>query len=194
MGKKILFSVSIILILSSVGIFFLFNDFIEKAEKKDTVNDVVVEENQELDDEKNVEKEQETETSEIIDEIEENTGESNETIQEKTQEKNSNIQKNESNQPVKTEQNDEKNQVQEEKQESTTNEVPKEEQPPLIDEELEKLKKQVEYATYEECQKAGFEKALSDTVNILGFSCQEIIYKGKVLGYKLHIDYTNPME
>ena len=74
MGKKILFSVSIILILSSVGIFFLFNDFIEKAEKKDTVNDVVVEENQELDDEKNVEKEQETETSEIIDEIEENTG------------------------------------------------------------------------------------------------------------------------
>lgn len=194
MGKKILFSVSIILILSSVGIFLLFNNFIEKAEKKDTVNDVVVEENQELDDEKNVKKEQETETSEIIDEIEENTGESNETIQENTQEKNSNIQKNESNQPVKTEQNDEKNQVQEEKQESTTIDVPKEEQPPLIDEELEKLKKQVEYATYEECQKAGFEKALSDTVNILGFSCQEVIYKGKVLGYKLHIDYTNPME
>ena len=194
MGKKILFSVSIILILSSVGIFFLFNDFIEKAEKKDTGNDVVVEENQELDDEKNVEKEQETETSEIIDEIEENTGESNETIQENTQEKNSNIQKNESNQPVKTEQNDEKNQVQEEKQESIIIDVPKEEQPPLIDKELEKLKKQVEYATYEECQKAGFEKAFSDTVNILGFSCQEVIYKGKVLGYKLHIDYTNPME
>ena len=61
-------------------------------------------------------------------------------------------------------------------------------------EELEKLKKQVEYATYEECQKAGFEKAFSDTVNILGFSCQEVIYKDKVLGYKLHIDYTNPME
>lgn len=126
--------------MSSVGIFLLFNNFIEKAEKKDTVNDVVVEENQELDDEKNVKKEQETETSEIIDEIEENTGESNETIQENTQGKNSNIQKNESNQPVKTEQNDEKNQVQEEKQESTTIEVPKEEQPPLIDEELEKLK------------------------------------------------------
>ena len=54
MGKKILFSVSIILILSSVGISFLFNDFIEKVEKKDIVNDVVVEENQELDDEKNV--------------------------------------------------------------------------------------------------------------------------------------------
>ena len=39
-----------------------------------------------------------------------------------------------------------------------------------------------------------FEKAFADTVNILGFSCQEIIYKGEVLGYKLHIDYTNPME
>ena len=52
----------------------------------------------------------------------------------------------------------------------------------------------LEYATYDECQKAGFEKAFSDTVNILGFSCQEVIYKGKVLGYKLHIDYTNPME
>ena len=64
----------------------------------------------------------------------------------------------------------------------------------MIDKELEKLKKQVEYATYEECQKAGFEKAFSDTVNILGFSCQDVIYKGKVLGYKLHIDYTNPME
>ena len=32
------------------------------------------------------------------------------------------------------------------------------------------------------------------SVNILGFSCQDVIYKGKVLGYKLHIDYTNPME
>ena len=52
----------------------------------------------------------------------------------------------------------------------------------------------MEYDTYEECQKAGFEKAFADTVNILGFSCQEIIYKGEVLGYKLHIDYTNPME
>ena len=61
---------------------------------------------------------------------------------------------------------------------------------PQVDEEYERLKKQVEYTTYEECQKAGFEKAFADTVNILGFSCQEIIYKGEVLGYKLHLDYT----
>lgn len=194
MGKKILFSVSIILILSSVGIFLFFNNIDKITKKEEAKNDVVVEKNKELENEKDKEKNQETATSEIIDEIEENTGESIETVQEKTQEKNSNIQKNESNLPVKTEQNDEKNQVQEEKQETTTIEVPKEEQQPTIDEELERLKKQVEYATYDECQKAGFEKAFSDTVNILGFSCQEVIYKGKVLGYKLHIDYTNPME
>ena len=47
---------------------------------------------------------------------------------------------------------------------------------------------------YDECMKAGFEIAFSDTVNILGFDPIEIIYKGKVIGYKLKINYTNPME
>lgn len=63
-----------------------------------------------------------------------------------------------------------------------------------VDEEYEKLLNQVEYATYDECMKAGFEIAFSDTVNILGFDPIEIIYKGKVIGYKLKIHYTNPME
>ena len=54
--------------------------------------------------------------------------------------------------------------------------------------------KKVEYATYDECLKAGFEIAFSDTVNILGFDPIEVIYKGKVIGYKLKINYTNPME
>ncbi|MBO5096078.1 MAG: hypothetical protein J6B98_04310 [Bacilli bacterium] len=63
-----------------------------------------------------------------------------------------------------------------------------------IDEEYELLKSQIEYDTYEECMKAGFEIALSDTVNILGFDPIEIIYKGQVIGYKLKIHYTNPME
>ena len=62
------------------------------------------------------------------------------------------------------------------------------------DEEYERLMKVVEYATYDECMKAGFEIAFSDTVNILGFDPIEIIYKGKVIGYKLKINYTNPME
>ena len=108
------------------------------------------------------------------------------------------IQKAESNKSVKTEQSESKPQIQEEqKQEQkppATSNVQGQTPVPQVDEEYERLKKQVEYATYEECQKAGFEKAFADTVNILGFSCQEIIYKGEVLGYKLHLDYTNPME
>lgn len=63
-----------------------------------------------------------------------------------------------------------------------------------VDDEYEKLLKEVEYATYDECMKAGFNIAFSDTVNILGFDPIEIIYKGKVIGYKLKIHYTNPME
>lgn len=108
--------------------------------------------------------------------------------------------KEETEQSVKTEQSENKSQVQEEsvatQTSPTTSNAQEEiqEQTSQVDEEYEKLKKQVEYDTYEECQKAGFEKALADTVNILGFSCQEIIYKGEVLGYKLRLDYTNPME
>ena len=64
----------------------------------------------------------------------------------------------------------------------------------FIDEELERLKKQVEFSTYDECMKVGFDTALEDTINILGFSCPYIVYKGKILGYRLQLDYTNPME
>lgn len=67
-------------------------------------------------------------------------------------------------------------------------------QPEVVDHEYERLKKQVEYATYQECLDAGFKIAIQDTVNILGFTPQEIAYKGEILGYKLHIDYVNPME
>jgi len=74
-----------------------------------------------------------------------------------------------------------------------TEEIVEEEQP-KVDDEYERLMAQVEYATYDECMKAGFDIAFSDTVNILGFDPIEIIYKGQVLGYKLKIHYTNPME
>ena len=64
----------------------------------------------------------------------------------------------------------------------------------VIDYELERLKEQVEYATYDECMEIGFEKAIEDSVGILGFSCPYIAYKGNILGYRLQLDYTNPME
>ena len=62
------------------------------------------------------------------------------------------------------------------------------------DNELEILMKQVEYDTYEKCMDIGFEKAIEDPVGILGFSCPYIAYKGKIIGYRLQLDYTNPME
>ena len=52
----------------------------------------------------------------------------------------------------------------------------------------------VVYSIYNGYMKPDFEKALEDTVNILGFSCPYIAYKGKVIGYKLQLNYTNPME
>lgn len=91
--------------------------------------------------------------------------------------------------------NDQKNVVVEQKQE--VKEQPKEEivkQEIVVDAELERLKAQVEYATYDSCMEVGFEKSLEDTVGILGFSCQYIAYKGEILGYKLILNYTNPMD
>ena len=78
-------------------------------------------------------------------------------------------------------------------EETTQDVIVEQEKEPEVDEEYERLMKQVEYATYEECLQAGFDIALTDTVNILGFDPVEIIYKGKVIGYKLKIRYTNPM-
>ena len=72
--------------------------------------------------------------------------------------------------------------------------VEEEKQEIFIDEKLEILKKQVEFSTYDECMKVGFDTALEDTINILGFSCPYIVYKGQILGYRLQLDYTNPME
>lgn len=63
-----------------------------------------------------------------------------------------------------------------------------------VDSELERLEKQVEYLTYDECMNVGFEEAIKDPIGILGFSCPYIAYKGKIIGYRLQLDYTNPME
>ena len=62
-----------------------------------------------------------------------------------------------------------------------------------IDNEYETLLKQVEYSTYDDCMKIGFEEAIKDSIGILGFSCPYIAYNGKIIGYRLQLDYTNPM-
>ena len=110
-------------------------------------------------------------------------------------------QQNENKQQEIIQQNDTKSEIEEKQEENVplveeSKQVEKVEQEkkPEVDEEYERLMKQVEYATYEECLQAGFDIALTDTVNILGFDPIEIIYKGKVIGYKLKIRYTNPME
>lgn len=88
---------------------------------------------------------------------------------------------------------DEENNISNNKEETSVNnqEILPEE---VIDAELEELKKQVEFSTYDECMQIGFDTALKDTINILGFSCPYIVYKGQILGYRLQLDYTNPME
>lgn len=63
-----------------------------------------------------------------------------------------------------------------------------------IDSEYETLLKQVEYSTYDECMEVGFDEAIKDSVRILGFSCPYIAYDGKIIGYRLQLDYTNPMD
>lgn len=63
-----------------------------------------------------------------------------------------------------------------------------------IDYEYEALLKQVEYSSFDECMNVGFEEAIKDPIGILGFSCPYIAYKGEIIGYRLQLDYTNPME
>jgi len=86
------------------------------------------------------------------------------------------------------------NKEEDSKQEITNEDEKNEVEVEKVDLEYENLLKQVEYSTYDECMNIGFEKALEDTINILGFSCPYIAYKGKVIGYRLQLNYTNPME
>ena len=86
------------------------------------------------------------------------------------------------------------NKEEDSKQEITNEDEIKEVEVEKVDLEYENLLKQVEYSTYDECMNIGFEKALEDTINILGFSCPYIAYKGEIIGYRLVLNYTNPME
>ena len=47
------------------------------------------------------------------------------------------------------------------------------------------------FPTNESCTAKGLEVALSDTVNVAGSSCETVAYKGKIIGYKLYIRYSD---
>lgn len=137
----------------------------------------------------------ETEKSEVVSQQkqEQKSGNENKTSA-KEEVKSNKTQQTETNTSTPVEKDVEKEQeiIEEKPKEEVKEEIVVEEK--QVDEEYERLLKEVEYATYDECMKAGFEIAFSDTVNILGFDPIEVIYKGQVLGYKLKIHYTNPME
>lgn len=137
----------------------------------------------------------ETEKSEVVSQQKQEQKSKNENkTSAKDEVKSNNTQQTESNTSTPVEKVVEKEQeiIEQKPQEEVKEEIVAEEK--QVDEEYERLLKEVEYATYDECLKAGFEIAFSDTVNILGFDPIEVIYKGKVIGYKLKINYTNPME
>ena len=137
----------------------------------------------------------ETEKSEVVSQQKQEQKSKNENkTSAKEKDKSNNTQQTESNTSTSVEKVIEKDKeiIEEKPQEEVKEEIVVEEK--QVDEEYERLLKEVEYATYDECLKAGFEIAFSDTVNILGFDPIEVIYKGKVIGYKLKINYTNPME
>ena len=144
---------------------------------------------------KSVISQKETEKSEVVSQQKQEQKSKNENkTSAKEEVKSNNTQQQETNtsKPVEKEVEKEQEKVEEKPQEEVEEEIVVEEK--QVDEEYERLLKEVEYATYDECMKAGFEIAFSDTVNILGFDPIEVIYKGQVLGYKLKIHYTNPIE
>ena len=212
--KKIIFVIAVIIAISFVVVwgFEMEKMQIESIEENYEEMEVITEnvkdfaevefeeEQQETTEETTTETEsvisqKETEKSEVVSQQKQEQKSKNENkTSAKEEVKSNNTQQIESNTSIPVEKEVEKEQeiIEEKPQEEVKEEVIVEEK--QVDEEYERLLKEVEYATYDECLKAGFEIAFSDTVNILGFDPIEVIYKGKVIGYKLKINYTNPME
>ena len=175
---------------------------IQKNEQK--IEDNIVPESVEesvVEEEKVVESKKETTSTKQVKEnvvVQEETKSNSTNKTEKVEKIPEETKQNENKQQEKIQQNDTKNDIEEEQikvvEETKQVEKVEQEEKTEVDEEYERLMKQVEYATYEECLQAGFDIALTDTVNILGFDPVEIIYKGEVIGYKLKIRYTNPLE
>ena len=74
--------------------------------------------------------------------------------------------------------------------------VPKEEVVPenSIDLEYEKEFAKVEYSDFDVCHQAGINKVLSDTATMSSFSCRDVYYGGKIIGYRLVIYYVEDSE
>ena len=142
----------------------------------------VTEEEKNIDNQKQIEKTSEVKTSIDKDEVKNNPSQTNENRGDDKKQQLSVQEKVEQTQKIEQSNNIEQVVVVEEKKEEVK-----------IDNEYETLLKQVEYSTYDECMEIGFEKAIKDSVGILGFSCPYIAYNGKIIGYRLQLDYTNPM-
>ena len=199
-NKSQLIKVGSFLILLGMGIIStnLIINFINIQNEKDLIKeyyeneeyivDVPVLEEETPQEEPVEEKKEETKTEPIIEKKIETIKEEKVIQEDKSKDTNNSIK-----QPIE-EQEIITNKEEDSKQDITNEEEIKEVEVEKVDLEYENLLKQVEYSTYDECMDIGFEKALEDTVNILGFSCPYIAYKGKVIGYKLQLNYTNPME
>lgn len=201
--KKI-FIVFVVFLVSAVGISFKLvnqqesqNDDVNQKELEvitDNVEDITEVENKQSEEEITEETTEKTESvvsQKEIKKVETNTSNDKEHNQNHSTSKSENLVEKEQ-KAISSEKVESKTELKQE----VVEEKPQEEiivEEKQVDEEYEKLLKEVEYVTYDECMKAGFDIAFSDTVNILGFDPVEIIYKGKVIGYKLKIHYTNPM-
>lgn len=142
----------------------------------------VTEEEKKIDNQKQIEKASEVKTSIDKDEVKNNPSQINENRGDDKKQQLSVQEKVEQTQKIEQSNNVEQVVVVEEKKEEVK-----------VDNEYETLLKQVEYSTYDECMEIGFEEAIKDSIGILGFSCPYIAYNGKIIGYRLQLDYTNPM-
>lgn len=142
----------------------------------------VTEEEKNIDNQKQIEKASEVKTSIDKDEVKNNPSQTNENRGDDKKQQLNVQEKVEQTQKIEQSNNVEQVVVVEEKKEEVK-----------VDSEYETLLKQVEYSTYDECMEIGFEEAIKDSIGILGFSCPYIAYNGKIIGYRLQLDYTNPM-
>ena len=158
------------------------NEIVKYTETVENEKNALVTEKETVNNQKQIEKASEVKTSVDKDEVKNNPSQSNENRGDDKKQQLNVQEKVDQTQKVEQSNNVEQIVVVEEKKEEVK-----------IDNEYETLLKQVEYSSYDECMEIGFEKAIKDSVGILGFSCPYIAYNGKIIGYRLQLDYTNPM-
>jgi len=60
-----------------------------------------------------------------------------------------------------------------------------------VDEEYERLKATCEFFDYDQCYMESIKVASSDTINIRNTSCEDVIYKGQIIGQRIIIFYRD---